>query len=198
MAESGDADLVSTLDPAGYRRMGSVDTVTAVAAAIPRVMFLKVNAGHESLNTPEARRALSLGIDREGIAIGISLIPWVEYFRYTRQRTRILLASPAVEASLLLGFGPMHILRRHIVPELVPGLITLAAFGVASAVTAMAALGFVSVGLRPPTAEWGVTMTQLLPYWREAPRLIAQPVACLVLTVLSLHLAVGISARPQP
>lgn len=130
--------------------------------------------------------------------VGISLTLWVEYFRYTRQRTRILLASPAVEASLLLGFGPMHILRRHIVPELVPGLLTLAAFGVASAVTAMAALGFVSVGLRPPTAEWGVMMTQLLPYWREAPWLIAQPVACLVLTVLSLHLAVGISARPQP
>lgn len=75
MAESGDADLVFTLDPAGYRRMGSVDTVTAVAAAIPRVMFLKVNAGHESLNTPEARRALSLGIDREGIAIGITRFP---------------------------------------------------------------------------------------------------------------------------
>lgn len=128
--------------------------------------------------------------------VGISLTLWVEYFRYTRQRTRILVASPAVEAARLLGFGPLHILRRHIAPELVPGLLTIAAFGMATAVTAMAALGFVSVGLRPPTAEWGIMMTELLPYWREAPWLILQPVACLVVTVLSLHLAIGIEKRP--
>jgi len=125
--------------------------------------------------------------------VGISLTLWVEYYRYARQQSRTLLASPAVEASKLLGFGPIHILRRHLFPELLPGLFTLAAFGIASSVTAMAALGFVSVGIRPPTAEWGVMMTELLPYWREAPWLILQPVACLVLTILAVHAAVGIS-----
>lgn len=128
--------------------------------------------------------------------VGISLTLWVEYYRYARQQSRTLLASPAVEAAKLLGFGPAHILRRHLLPELLPGLLTLAGFGIASSVTAMAALGFVSVGIRPPTAEWGVMMTELLPYWREAPWLIMQPVACLVLTVLAVHIAVGIS-RPM-
>jgi peptide/nickel transport system permease protein len=122
---------------------------------------------------------------------GISLTLWVEYFRYTRQRTRIVLAEPAVEASRLLGLPPKLILLRHLAPEIGPGLMTVAAFGAATAVTAMAALGFVSVGVRPPTAEWGVMMTELLPYWREAPFLILQPVVCLVFTVLALHLSVG-------
>ncbi|MEL6478310.1 MAG: ABC transporter permease [Pseudomonadota bacterium] len=122
---------------------------------------------------------------------GISLTLWVEYFRYTRQRARIVLSSPAVEASRLLGLSPGHIIRRHILPEIGPGLLTVAAFGAATAVTAVAALGFVSVGVRPPTAEWGVMMTELLPYWREAPFLILQPVICLVITVLALHLSVG-------
>lgn len=129
--------------------------------------------------------------------VGISLTLWVEYYRYSRERSRTLLASSAVEASRLLGFGPMHILRRHLLPDLLPGLFTLAAFGIASSVTAMAALGFVSVGIRPPTAEWGVMMTELLPYWREAPWLIIQPVACLVLTVLAVHLAAGTTLRRQ-
>ena len=123
--------------------------------------------------------------------VGISLTLWVEYFRYTRQRARIVLAEPAVEASRLLGLPPRLILLRHLVPEIGPGLLTIAAFGAATAVTAVAALGFVSVGVRPPTAEWGVMMTELLPYWREAPILILQPVICLVLTVLALHLSVG-------
>ena len=127
--------------------------------------------------------------------VGISLTLWVEYFRYTRQRVRVLLAAPAVEASRLLGFGPAYIVKRHLAPELAPGLLTIAAFGAATSVTAVAALGFVSVGIRPPTAEWGVMMTELLPYWREAPWLILQPVACLVLTVLALHLSVGAGRR---
>lgn len=122
---------------------------------------------------------------------GISLTLWVEYFRYTRQRARIVLAEPAVEASRLLGLPPRMIVLRHLAPEIGPGLLTVAAFGAATAVTAVAALGFVSVGIRPPTAEWGVMMTELLPYWREAPFLILQPVICLVITVLALHLSVG-------
>ncbi|MFC3614875.1 ABC transporter permease [Lutimaribacter marinistellae] len=123
--------------------------------------------------------------------VGISLTLWVEYFRYTRQRARVVLAEPAVEASRLLGLPPHMILLRHLVPEIGPGLMTVGAFGAATAVTAVAALGFVSVGVRPPTAEWGVMMTELLPYWREAPFLILQPVCCLVITVLALHLSVG-------
>lgn len=127
---------------------------------------------------------------------GISLTVWVEYFRFTRQRARVLLASPAVEASRLLGFDALYIVRRHLGPELAPGLLTIAVFGVTTAVTAVAALGFVSVGLRPPTAEWGVMMTELLPFWREAPWLILQPVTVLALTVISVHLIVGVERRP--
>lgn len=80
---------------------------------------------------------------------GLSLTLWVEYFRYTRQRARIVLSQPSVEASQLLGFNQYHIIKRHLLPEIGPGLLTIAAFGLA---TAVAALGFVSVGIRPPTA----------------------------------------------
>ena len=48
--------------------------------------------------------------------VGISLTLWVEYFRYTRQRARVVLAAPAVEASRMLGLGPWSIMRCHLVP----------------------------------------------------------------------------------
>ena len=75
LAESGDADLVFTLDPAGYARLGGVESVKTTAAPIPRVVTLKVNAGHPFLAAPEARRALSLAIDRRAIATGIVRFP---------------------------------------------------------------------------------------------------------------------------
>lgn len=120
--------------------------------------------------------------------VGISLALWVEYFRVVRAAARILLASPHVEAARLLGFGPLYIVRRHLLPELLPRLFTLMRFGFAGAVLAMSALGFVGVGLQPPTPELGVMMIELLPYYGEAPWLIGAPVLLLFLTLLGLLL----------
>jgi len=75
LAESGDADLVFTLDPAGFARLGDVKGVDTIAVPIPRVVTLKVNASHPFLNDPRARKALSLAIDRAGIATAITRFP---------------------------------------------------------------------------------------------------------------------------
>ena len=123
--------------------------------------------------------------------VGISLLLWVEYFRISRAIARPLLNSPAVQAARLLGFGPWLIFRRHLWPEMAPVVLTVAAFGAASAIMAIAALGFVSVGVRPPTPELGLMMTELLPYYQEAPYALLQPVMVVFLLVLSLLLLAG-------
>ncbi|WP_308922696.1 ABC transporter permease [Janthinobacterium sp. J1-1] len=120
--------------------------------------------------------------------VGISLALWVEYFRVTRSASALLLAGPQVEASRLLGFGPLYIVRRHLAPVLLPRLATLMRFGFGGAVLAMAALGFIGVGLQPPTPELGVMMIELLPYYSEAPWLVGAPVALLFFTMLGLML----------
>jgi peptide/nickel transport system permease protein len=120
--------------------------------------------------------------------VGISLALWVEYFRVTRAACHILLASPQVEAARLLGFSASYIVLRHLLPVLLPRIVTLMRFGLAGAVLAMSALGFVGVGLQPPTAELGVMMIELLPYYSEAPWLIGAPVLMLFLTLLALVL----------
>ncbi len=75
MAESGDADFVFGLDPASVARLGLSDAATVHSVAIPRTLLLKVNAGHPFLSEPDARRALSLAIDREGIAKAVLRYP---------------------------------------------------------------------------------------------------------------------------
>ena len=123
--------------------------------------------------------------------LGLSAALWVQYFRLTRATAAVLLTSPEVEASRLLGFGPAYILRRHLWPRLAPPLAALAAFGVAGAVMAIGALGFIGIGLRPPMAEWGLMMTELLPHYHDAPWALAWPSALLFLTVLGLQLLAG-------
>lgn len=120
--------------------------------------------------------------------LGLSLSLWVEYFRVARAAARPVLAGDAVQASRLLGFGLPYVLRRHLLPALAPVLGTLLAFSAAQAVLALAALGFIGVGLQPPTPELGLMMTEFLPFYDEAPWLLGAPVALLMLLVLGMML----------
>lgn len=119
---------------------------------------------------------------------GLSAALWVEYFRVSRAVARPVLAGDAVQASRLLGFGRGYVLRRHLLPALAPTLGTLLAFPTSQAVLALAALGFVGVGMQPPTPELGLMMTEAMPYYEEAPWLIAAPTALLVWLVAAMML----------
>lgn len=120
---------------------------------------------------------------------GLVLTAWVEFFRLVRSRAHVTLAGDAVQAGCLLGFGATYLLRWHVLPPLRADLLRLWSYAVANAVLAVAALGFVGVGLRPPTAELGLMMTEALPYYDEAPWLLAGPVLLLVLVVAALQSA---------
>jgi peptide/nickel transport system permease protein len=120
--------------------------------------------------------------------VGVALVLWVEYFRVCRAAARPVLAGDAVQASRLLGFNRLYLFRRHVWPALAPLLTTLFALSVAQAVLAIAALGFISVGVRPPTPELGLMMTEALPHYREAPWLLLAPVVVLMLVVTGMML----------
>lgn len=120
------------------------------------------------------------------IYVGIALAQWVEYFRVVRARSLSVFASPAVEAANLLRLGPVHVLRRHLWPELAPVLLTMASLGMATAVLAMSTLSYVGVGLKPPTAELGLLITESLPFYYEAPWMVAAPIVVLLLLLAGL------------
>ncbi|MCB5190599.1 ABC transporter permease [Methylobacillus arboreus] len=128
--------------------------------------------------------------------IGLSFALWVEYFRVSRATIKATLVSAPVESARMLGFGNFYLLRRHLLPELAPVVGTLMLFGISTAILALAALGFVGVGLRPPTPELGVMMIELFPYYEEAPWLIASPVVTLGLIMLALALLGGRKEMP--
>ena len=120
------------------------------------------------------------------LCLGLALAQWVEYFRMVRARSGLVLAGPAVEAAGLLQLGPVHIVRRHLLPELRPLLTTMATFGVGSSILALSTLGFVGIGVRPPAPELGLMITEAFPFYHEAPWMALAPV--LVLTTILIGL----------
>ncbi|MDG6895142.1 ABC transporter permease [Volucribacter amazonae] len=123
--------------------------------------------------------------------LGIALVMWVEFFRVIRTISQSIARSGEIESSQLMGMGFFYCLKRHFLPKLASIVFTLSAFAAGNAVLALATLGFVNVGLRPPTAELGLMMTELFPYYYEAPWIFLQPILAVFLLVLSFQLLSG-------
>ena len=121
--------------------------------------------------------------------IGIKLTLWPQFARMTRAIAVGALAEPHVEAARLAGFPPAAILRRHVLPQVLRQVTTLATLGVGSAIMSISALGFLGLGLQPPTAEWGAMISETLPYLAEAPVQMAAPCLAIFLSVLGCTLA---------
>lgn len=121
------------------------------------------------------------------LLLGIALTMWAELFRVIRSRTQRLCKSAEFENSHLLGFGQLYRFKTHIWPHLKAGVFTLACFGAGNAILALASLGFLYVGLRPPQAELGMMMVELFRYYQIAPWVLAQPVITLMLLIFSFY-----------
>mgnify|MGYP000899061635 CR=1 FL=1 len=120
--------------------------------------------------------------------IGIKLALWPQFARLARAIGVGILAEAHVEAARLAGFGPGRILSRHVLPAVARQTVTLATLGIGSAIMSISALGFLGLGLQPPTPEWGAMISEMLPYVSEAPVQIAAPCILIFLTILGFTL----------
>ncbi len=94
-----------------------------------------------------------------------------------------------VEAARLAGFAERAILIRHVLPPVLRAVTPLATLGVGQAIMSISALGFLGLGLRPPTPEWGAMINELMPFLAEGFVQMAAPCLMIFVSVLTLTLA---------
>ena len=81
----------------------------------------------------------------------------------------------------------MRTLRRHFWPNAAAPIIVQASLSVSAAIITEAALSFLGVGVRPPTASWGSMLSQGYQYLEIAPWLGFAPGVAIFVTVLGLN-----------
>ena len=101
--------------------------------------------------------AMGPGIGSAMIAVGIVGIP--EFARITYGETRALRQREFVEAGHALGLSPVTILVQHIVPNALAPIVVRITLGMGYAILTAASLSFIGLGAQPPTAEWGVLIS---------------------------------------
>jgi ABC-type dipeptide/oligopeptide/nickel transport system permease subunit len=87
------------------------------------------------------------------IAVAIVAVPL--YARIVEGAAREIRNLPYVRASRALGAGPRHIIIRHVLPGAMPAVIVQTTIWLGIAMLWIAALGFLGLGVQPPTPEWG-------------------------------------------
>ena len=87
--------------------------------------------------------------------IAVGLTAWVEVARLVRGQVLSIKEAEFVQAAEVLGYSPWRILTKHIVPQVIPALIVLAASQFASAILLESGLSFLGIGAQPPMPSWG-------------------------------------------
>jgi peptide/nickel transport system permease protein len=120
------------------------------------------------------------------LAIGLTI--WPGDARLARAEILKARDLDYTRAARAAGASTPRILLRHLLPNALAPLLVSAAFGVAWAILAEAALSFLGVGLPPPAASWGGILSAAPAYIEEAWWLAVFPGLALFLTVSAYNL----------
>lgn len=120
--------------------------------------------------------------------IAIALVSWVPFTRVTRAKVMSLRQREFVEASIAIGGSPAHILRRHILPNILLTVLVLVTLTLPGALLAAAALSFLGFGVQPPTPEWGAMLNEGRNYIQGAPWIATFPGLAILITVIGFNL----------
>jgi peptide/nickel transport system permease protein len=99
---------------------------------------------------------LGPGLWQTALAISIGRIPY--NYRLIRSLTISVKERGFIEAERVLGADNWYIIRNHIMPYYMSILFVTVSLGMASGTLAISGLGFLGLGIPPPTPEWGTEL----------------------------------------
>jgi peptide/nickel transport system permease protein len=122
------------------------------------------------------------------ILLVIGLVSWTQVARVVRAETLSMSRRDFVLAARALGAHPGRLIARHVLPNVLPVVVVMAALGTSNTLLLDAALSFLGLGVPPPTPTWGRMIEEATIYFRTAPWLATFPGLAIFYAVLAFNL----------
>jgi ABC-type dipeptide/oligopeptide/nickel transport system permease subunit len=122
------------------------------------------------------------------VIVALSMRAWVVYARVARGQALALSQYQFVEAAQSIGATSPRVLARHVLPNLLPSIVTVAVLELARMVLAESSLSFLGLGVQPPGISWGLMLAEGRNYMLTAPWLVTLPGLAIAATVLSANI----------
>jgi peptide/nickel transport system permease protein len=140
----------------------------------------------------------SLGPGDRSLVLALAIIWWPSYARQVRGHVLALKNASFVDASRVVGNGGFRTARRHVLPQMYSELGVRMTLDLGTVILIAAALGFLGLGARPPSPEWGSILFEAKAYTLEAWWMSIFPGLALTLAVLVFSLfGDSMQARPR-
>ncbi len=120
------------------------------------------------------------------IVLAVTRVPI--YLRTTRAEVLEVRERMFVKAAIVIGASPSRIIFRHVLPTILPTILTIATLDFSFVMLAESSLSFLGIGIQPPDITWGLMVSQGRPYLTTAWWLSFWPGVAIVMTTLSLNL----------
>jgi len=130
---------------------------------------------------------LGVGLKNTIISVGISMVPI--YICLVRGCTLLVREQTYVEAARAVGTRDTMILLRHILPNVLVPIVIQTSLGMGTAILFAAGLGFLGIGVQPPTPEWGAMLGSGRAYLFHAPHVATFPGIAIFFAVLGFNLS---------
>ena len=176
---------------AGYYR-GWVDTIisrlTEITMAFPALLFIIALASTVGTQLDNITFGGVLGRGVLTLVLVFWIFGWFYPARIIRAKVLSLREKEFVEAALMTGASDLRIIRSHLLPHLVAPIIVYSTLVVAGYILAEAALSFLGVGIKLPTASWGNLLSGAPEFYTNQPWLMLWPGLAVILTTLAFNL----------
>ncbi|MEW1720553.1 ABC transporter permease subunit [Streptomyces sp. NPDC093109] len=182
-------DLLARLGHGALRTTGVAFAVTAVCAATGLLLGMSARVGLGLTEVVATLPAVLAGLLTTavtgpsvwGAACAVCLVGWTPYAAQTAALLEQERASGHVLASIVIGADRPYLLRRHLLPAVLPAVLRNSLLRLPTTVLVLASLGFLGLGEQPPTPEWGRLLSENQPYAELAPWTVLGPACALVL-----------------
>jgi ABC-type dipeptide/oligopeptide/nickel transport system permease subunit len=119
----------------------------------------------------------------------IGMLVWTGIVRLVRAEVIVIKERQYVQAARAFGASSPRIMLAHILPNILPTLLIVAAMSTASAILLEVSLSYLGIGaVQLPNPSWGLMIREGQPYFISSPHLVLVPGAAIVLTVLGFNL----------
>ena len=169
----------------GGRTDAFIMRICDVMLSFPSILVALMISGIGRTLFPDAHDMLAFVV----LVLAIALTGWVQYARTVRGSTLVERNKEYVQAARVIGVGPLRIMRRHVLPNVLGPVLVLATIQIASAIITEATLSFLGVGVPATSPSLGTLIRNGNDYLFSGEWWItAWPSLTLVLITLSVNL----------
>lgn len=129
-----------------------------------------------------------MGASVKNAVIAITVVSWTKYARLSRSLVLKIKETDYIRAAKVTGCKTIHIITRHIIPNIISTLIITATTDIGTMILELSALSFLGFGAQSPQAEWGLMLNEGRAYMVDCPWLMIYPglAICIVVVVYNL------------